>query len=145
VNWPAPRPGFVIRYSYLWESEAKNGREEGAKDRPCAIILVLLRQGQHPIVRVLPVTHSPPADPADALEIPPPTKQRLGLDAERSWVMLSEANDFIWPGPDLRPAVSGDPSTVAYGMLPPGFMRVLRERLVQRWREKRAAVTKRTE
>jgi hypothetical protein len=30
-------------------------------------------------------------------------------------------------------------------MLPPGFMKVLRERLLQRWREKRAAVTRRTE
>ena len=144
MSWPVPRPGLVIRYSYLWESEARLGREEGAKDRPCAIILVLLREGAHPIVRVLPVTHAPPVDPADALEIPQPTKQRLGLDSERSWVMLGEANDFIWPGPDLRPAVNGDPASVAYGMLPPGFMAVLRERLAQRRREK-LAVTRRTE
>jgi hypothetical protein len=145
VNWPVPRPGLVIRYSYLWESEARQGREEGVKDRPCAIILVILREGEHPIVRVLPVTHSPPANSADALEIPLQTKQRLGLDSERSWVVLSEANDFIWPGPDLRPAVNGDPSSVVYGMLPPGFMKVLRERLLQRWRDKRMAVTRRTE
>ncbi len=145
MNWPVPRPGLVIRYSYLWESEARQGREEGVKDRPCAIILVLLREGEHPIVRVLPVTHSIPADPADALEIPLPTKQRLGLDQERSWVILSEANDFIWPGPDLRPAVSGDLSTVVYGMLPPGFMAALRERLELRRRAKRLAITTRTE
>ena len=144
MSWPVPRPGLVIRYSYLWDSEARAGREEGVKDRPCAIILVILREGEHPIVRVLPVTHAAPADPADALEIPPPTKQRLGLDSERSWVILSEANDFIWPGPDLRPAVSGDPSTVVYGMLPPGFMAVLRERLAQRRRAK-LAITGRTE
>jgi hypothetical protein len=145
VSWPVPRPGLVIRYSYLWESEARQGREEGVKDRPCAIVLVLLREGDHPIVRVLPVTHAPPADAADALEIPQPTKQRLGLDSERSWVVLSEANDFIWPGPDLRPAVNGDLSSVAYGMLPPGFMRVLRARLMQRWRAKLMATTRRTE
>lgn len=145
MSWPVPRPGLVIRYSYLWESEARQGREEGVKDRPCAIVLVILREGEHPIVRVLPITHSPPADPADALEIPQPTKQRLGLDSDRSWVVLSEANDFIWPGPDLRPAVNGDPSSVVYGKLPPGFMKVLRERLLRRWREKRAAVTRRTE
>ena len=95
MSWPVPRPGLVIRYSYLWESEARAGREEGVKDRPCAIILVILREGEHPIVRVLPVTHAAPADPADALEIPLATKQRLGLDSERSWVVLSEANDFI--------------------------------------------------
>ena len=142
MSWPVPRPGLVIRYSYLWDSEARQGREQGVKDRPCAIILVLLREGEHPIVRVLPVTHSQPADLADALEIPLPTKQRLGLDPERSWVVLSEANDLIWPGPDLRPAVIGDPSTVAYGMLPPGFMRVLRERLAQRRRAKLAVTTR---
>jgi hypothetical protein len=145
MTWPVPHPGLVIRYSYLWEREARAGREEGVKDRPCAIVLVLLREGEHPIVRVLPVTHAPPGDPADALEIPRVTKERLGLDADRSWVVLSEANDFIWPGPDLRPAVNGDPSSVVYGVLPPGFMRVLRQRLLQRWREKRVAVTRRTE
>jgi hypothetical protein len=30
-------------------------------------------------------------------------------------------------------------------MLPPGFMTVLRERLLTRWRKKRPRVTKRTE
>jgi hypothetical protein len=144
VSWPVPRAGLVVRYSYLWDSEARAGREEGEKDRPCAIILVLLREGDHPIVRVLPVTHAPPTDPADALEIPQPTRQRLGLDSERSWIILNEANDFIWPGPDLRP-LGGDPSTIAYGMLPPGFMTVLRERLQRRRSVKRAAITTRTE
>jgi hypothetical protein len=146
VSWPGPRPGLVIRYSYLWESEARQGREEGVKDRPCAVIVVLLREGEeHPIVRVLPITHSPPADPADALEIPIPTKQRLGLDNERSWVIFSEANDFVWPGPDLRPLPGADASTVAYGFLPPGFVRVLRERLLRRWHEKRLTAITRTE
>lgn len=145
MSWPVPQPGLVIRYSYLWEREAREGREEGVKDRPCAIVLVLLRKGDAPILRVLPVTHSPPADPADALEIPLATKQRLGLDSDRSWVVLTEANDFIWPGPDLRPAISGDPSSVAYGMLPPGFMKALRERLAERWRKAAANAVARTE
>ncbi len=135
----------MIRYSYLWEREAREGREEGVKDRPCAIVLVLLRDGDAPIVRVLPVTHSAPADPADALEIPLPTKQRLGLDSSRSWVVLTEANDFVWPGPDLRPAVSGDLSSVAYGILPPVFIKALRERLTDRWRKAGAKAVSRTE
>jgi hypothetical protein len=138
VSFPVPKPGLVIRYAYLWESEAREGREEGTKDRPCAIMLVVLREGDNPIVRVLPVTHTAPGDAADALEIPFATKHRLGLDSERSWVILSEANDFIWPGPDLRPVPGRDPGTVAYGFLPPGFMRVLRERMERRWRERRA-------
>jgi hypothetical protein len=28
----------------------------------------------------------------------------LGLDEPRSWVVLTEANRFPWPDPDLRPA-----------------------------------------
>ena len=75
MSFPEPRPGLVIRYSYLWGREAREGREEGVKERPCAIVLVLLRKGAHPIVRVLPVTHSSPANPADALEIPSATKR----------------------------------------------------------------------
>ncbi len=145
MTWPAPRPGLVIRYAYLWEKEARAGQEEGVKNRPCAIVLVLLREARRPVVRVLPVTHTPPHDPAGALEIPLLTKQRLGLDQARSWVVLDEANDFVWPGPDLRPAVTGDLSTVAYGMLPPGFMSVLKERLLARYRDKRIRPVERSE
>jgi hypothetical protein len=145
VSLPVPQPGLVIRYAYLWESEARAGREEGVKDRPCAIVLVVLREGEHPIVRVLPVTHAPPANADDALEIPRQTKERLGLDSERSWIVLTEANDFIWPGPDLRPLPGGDASTVAIGFLPPGLMKVLRERLLRVWRERRAKAVSRTQ
>lgn len=145
MSWPIPRPGLVVRYAYLWEREARQGREEGVKDRPCAIVLVVLRDGPAPIVRVLPITHSPPTDADEALEIPLLTKERLGLDSERSWVVLSEANDFVWPGPDLRPRLAGDLDSVAYGVLPPAFFRLLRDRLVDLWRRKRAAAVRRTE
>lgn len=142
MTWPTPRPGLVIRYSYLWEREASAGREEGAKDRPCAVILVILREGRNPIVRVLPITHAPPANPSDALEIPTGTKNRLGFDGERSWVVLVEANDFIWPGPDLRPIPGRDSGSIAYGFLPPGFMRALKERLARRRLERLQIVTR---
>lgn len=145
MTWPQPRPGLVIRYAYLWRREAEAGREEASKDRPCAIVLVLLRDGPNPVVRVLPITHSAPLDPAGALELPSLTKQRLGLDLERSWVVLDEANDFIWPGPDLRPLPGAGPESAIYGMLPPGFMTVLRERLLARYWAKRATAIKRTE
>ncbi len=71
------------------------------------------------MVRVLPITHTAPIDPESALEIPGPTKLRLGSIPERSWVVIDEANDFIWPGPDLRPAVSRRPQRSPTGMLPP--------------------------
>ncbi len=43
------------------------------------------------MVRVLPITHTPPANPADAIEIPAAVKNRLRLDHERSWIVLTEA------------------------------------------------------
>lgn len=125
-----PVPGLVIRCSYLRLSEHREGREEGAKDRPCAIILVTQDLEGEALVTVLPVTHSPPRKDEHAIEIPMRTKARLGLDGERSWVALTEANRFVWPGPDLRPAKTGDPGSVAYGQLPRAFFLELRARFV---------------
>ncbi len=51
----------------------------------------------------VPITHTPPSDPADAVEIPPALKAHLGLDDLPSWIVVTETNDFLWPGPDLRP------------------------------------------
>lgn len=140
-----PHAGLLIRYAYLWEREARAGRTEGVKDRPSAIILTSRTDTDALLVRVLPVTHSQPVDPAEALEIPPLTKERLGLGSERSWAMLSEANDFVWPGPDLRPSIPGDPQSVVIGMLPPGFMKILRERLIALWRQRRAISVRRSD
>ena len=123
---PRPEPGLVIRYSYLWLREHEQGREEGAKDRPCAIILAARDIAGEFKTLVLPVTHSPPARAEDALEMPAPLKRRLGLDAERSWVAVSESNYFTWPGPDLRSARG----SVAYGFLPPKFFAELKRRWI---------------
>ncbi len=103
MSWPTPRAGLVIRYSYLWRSEAAAGREEGVKDRPCAIVLAVVARDGDTVVYVLPITHAPPLDPADAVELPQATKIRLGLDSDRSWIVVSEGNSFTWPGPDLGP------------------------------------------
>jgi hypothetical protein len=145
VTLPAPEPGLVIRYAYLWLSEHRQGREEGVKDRPCAIVLALANDEGETRVTVLPVTHSPPDDPARAVEIPPQTKARLGLDADRSWIVLSECNEFIWPGPDLRPLPGGDLATVAYGLLPPRLFDTVRQRFVTLARAGAAKRVPRTE
>ena len=96
---PTPVPGLVIRYAYLWRAEHLRGLEEGLKDRPCAVVLVVEDEDGRPTVTVVPVTHSPPYNASDAIEIPPATKRRLGLDDDRSWIVVSEANVFGWPGP----------------------------------------------
>ena len=143
---PVPEAGLVIRYSYLWHSEHLAGREEGQKDRPCAIV-VAVRRGEADETRVLvvPLTHSPPADSSDAVEIPTRIKEQLRLDAERSWLVVSEWNDFVWPGPDLRPVPGADPASVAYGFLPPRFFNAVRQRFLEHTRKGGARAVQRTE
>ena len=128
---PKPVPGLVIRYSYLWHSEYRQGRDEGQKDRPCAIIAAIRtdEDGDERVL-VLPVTHSPPDRPDLAVEIPANVKQRLKLDEARSWVMLSEWNEFVWPGPDLRRLPGASEASVAYGMLPPSLYAIIRDRFL---------------
>jgi hypothetical protein len=135
----------VIRYSYLWSSEAARGQEEGLKDRPCAIVFAVESTDDRPLVVVVPVTHTPPQTSSHALEIPPATKSRLGLDGDRSWIVLDESNAFRWPGPDLRFAENGNPQSTIYGMLSPAFFKIVLERFRQLEMQKRASRVKRTE
>lgn len=132
---PRPEPGLVISYLYLWNSEHQTGREDGAKVRPCVVIIAVRDDGGRPWVTVAPVTHTAPSVLGQAVEIPPATKQRLGLDDARSWVVASEVNDFVWPGPDLRP-LPHDASRFDYGLLPPSLFRQIRDRMTA-WRSAR--------
>jgi hypothetical protein len=131
VPLPKPVAGLVIRYSYLWRHEYLEGRDEGRKDRPCAIVAAL-RTDENGDIRVLalPITHASPRDPRLAIEIPIKVKQRLQLDDDRSWIVLSEWNDFVWPGPDLRRLPGASSASVAYGMLPPGLFATIRDRFL---------------
>ena len=117
---PTPEPGLVISYSYVWDHEAQDGHEEGRKDRPCVIALAVERQPNGAtVITVLPVTHRPPNVPAAAIEIPPAIKRHLGLDESRSWIVVSEGDQFVWPGYDLRKVRGSD--RYDYGFLPPRF------------------------
>lgn len=126
---PNPEPGLVVSYGYLWRDEYEQGQEEGTKNRPCAIVLTAHDEEGDITVTVVPVTHTPPANPNDAVEIPAPTKRRLGLDNAPSWIVVSEINRFVWPGPDLRPVSRAEPDRFDYGLLPPGLFRQVKERL----------------
>jgi len=142
---PTPVRGLVIRYSFLWRDEAARGLEEGGKDRPCAVILVSESQQDDLWVTVLPVIHRPPDDPSLAIELPHATKRRLGLDDDRSWIVFTDANRFIWPGPDLRFARPGDTSSAVYGLLPPNIYEEMRAKFVTAVRSKRARAVTRTD
>lgn len=118
---PEPEPGLVISYAYLWHHEHESGQEEGRRDRPTVIVLATERASDEAtIVTVLPITHRAPDDRAAAVEIPPAVKRLLGLDPERSWIVVSEGNEFVWPGYDLR-MVPGHRARYDYGFLPPRF------------------------
>jgi hypothetical protein len=96
----------------------------------------------HTVVYVLPISHTRPLADEDGIEIPQPTKRRLGLDAERSWIITTELNRFTWPGPDIRPTPSGE---YIYGYLPEKLMRLVLDQVKQRARDKRLKTTPRTE
>ena len=141
---PEPRPGLVIGYAFLWREEAERGIEEGRKDRPCVIVLAVREIGLQTHVTVAPITHAAPARPEFAIEIPLVTKQRLGLDTERAWIVAAELNRFVWPGVDLRPTARGS-QTFAYGLLPGSLFRALRDRVLSLARAGRLATTRRSD
>jgi hypothetical protein len=144
LSWPAPKVGQVIRYAYLWKSEADAGLEEGLKDRPAAIVIAQTREGDEIRVVVAPITHTPPIQDDDGVEVPPATRRRVGLDDERQWIILGELNSFLWPGPDLRPTPGEGPDSVIVGELPAALSTLLNARLRARIIARRVAITTRT-
>jgi len=127
---PQPFPGLVIRYSYLWRKDHLAGKEEGVKDRPCAVVLSTRTEGEDLVVTVAAITHTPPANPAMAVELPSRVKQHLNLDGERAWIICTEVNRFIWPGPDLR-CLPGSANAYSYGVLPPLLFMQVKQTLLQ--------------
>lgn len=126
MAFPTPEPGLVLNYAYLWHDEHRAGQDEGRKDRPSVIVLCATRaEDQATIVTVLPITHSPPRDSRNAVKIPQAIKQHLGLDDGRSWIVVAEGNEFVWPGYDLRKVPKTD--GYEYGFLPPRFFNQVRD------------------
>lgn len=103
MSVPTPQPGLVISYGYLWAREHGRGIEEGGKDRPCAIIAARQIIEGREVVTVVPITHTLPTDPADAIEIPPALKVHLGLDGLPSLMVC-------------RPGLSSRKPTTSYGL-----------------------------
>ena len=114
-----PEPGLVIRYDFLWKDEARTGREEGAKDRPCAVVLATRPQDGRREVVVCPITHAPPRAGETAVEIPYKVARYLKLDSDRMWIKTHEVNTLQWEEGQLPYGVSrARPDAWAFGMLP---------------------------
>ncbi len=127
----SPGSGLVLCYAYLWKREFDAGAREGRKDRPAVVVLARRDLGPSQVLYVAPVSHSPPAAPHEAVEIPAVVKRHLGLDGLASFISATEMNVFVWPGPDLRPiqrpsSGSGDTGPCHWGYLPSGVFRSLK-------------------
>jgi hypothetical protein len=105
------------------------------------VVIARIEQKGGTGILVAPITHTPPEKVQDALEIPASVKRHLGLDAERSWIVLTELNRFIWPGPDIRPVPGGD--SPFYDAIPDWLFLKVRAKLAEA--AGRLKVTKRTE
>ncbi len=126
-----PFPGLIARYAFLWSDAAQAGRTEARKDRPCVIVLATRRLTADRVrVRLVPITHAP-HDPERPVALPQKVKRQLGLDRDESWIVLDEANEFVWPGVDLRPIARTRPGLWTYGVLPTELFNELQERLRQ--------------
>jgi hypothetical protein len=102
------------------------------KDRPVVIVLAMQREDDgKSVVTVLPITHSEPGEPGAAVEVPQAVKRHLGLDTQRSWIVVTEGNEFLWPGYDLRKIPGTD--RYDFGFLPPRFFNQVLEAFIA-WR-----------
>ena len=119
---PAPSSGLVIRYDYLWRNEARRGSVEGAKVRPCAIVVAVINAQDEQRVMIAPITHTQP-ESTDGIEIPSGIKRHLNLDDKQSWIITTEVNEIDWNDPGIVPASTTQweygylPSTLAQAMI----------------------------
>jgi hypothetical protein len=98
-----------------------------------------------PQVLVLAVTHTPPNDPFDAVALPNHLKAAVGLDDRPAWIVTTEGNAFVWPGPDIRPVPGRVPPVVVYGRMPTALMRKVVESYLANRTRQRARLVQRTE
>ena len=109
--------GHVLRYVYLFKSEAAAGADEGVKERP---VIVLHVDSDTRRVYVLPVTTKGEGKPG-AIPLPGEVASACGL-APQSSILVTEYNHFKWLGFDIRPVAEG----YVAGRLPPGFTAKIR-------------------
>ena len=97
-----------MRFDYEWGS----GNEDDYKPRPCAIIV----RGIGPRVFYFSISHEPPRDDDEALEIPAKAREAAGLDR------LSAMGDRQ----PVRVRWIPGRKTAIYGTLPPDFVQLFR-------------------
>ncbi len=117
---PNPEPGLVVSYAYLWQREHWPDRKRGAKTDPASSSW---RSSAMRTARPSLLSCRSPTAPRPIQRRPSRyrcrVKRHLGLDDDSSWIVVTEGNEFLWPGYDLRKLPHGD--RYDYGFLPPRF------------------------
>jgi hypothetical protein len=82
--------GDIVIYPYRWANEAAADRSiDGAKERPCCLVLRLLDG----TLIFLAISSKPPATDQEALEIPQTERRRAGLGKyPHAWIYVGESN-----------------------------------------------------
>ena len=140
-----PEPGDVLSYAYLWHREALTGQEEGLKDRPTVVVVAQTTVSGRTHLLVAPITHTAPKSSTEAIELPQSVKKFLGLDADKSWIVVTELNRFAWPGPDVRPIKTGDSSSPHYGPIPAWLFLKVKAQVLACYQSSKLGITKRTQ
>ncbi|MEO6433896.1 MAG: hypothetical protein ABIO29_07970 [Sphingomicrobium sp.] len=105
------------------------------------MIVAQRRIGDHLQLLVSPITHrQPPA--GEGVRLPLRVKQHLDLDAEPSWIVTTEINQFVWPGPDVR-IVEGR-GTPVYGAIPAALFEQVRQQIGDNVEKYRTRITPRS-
>jgi hypothetical protein len=143
TSWPIPEPGDVISYAFLWHREAEFGQEEGLKDRPTVVVVAQEIVNGRVRLMVAPITHAVPDKPDTAIALPVRVKSHLGLDRDRSWVILDELNRFVWPGPDVRAVGGSAGSTPLYGAIPSDLFDQIKAEILKIAKKDQVTIVKR--
>jgi hypothetical protein len=126
--------GLIVRYEYLWHR--RKDAPNADKDHPACVIATFRNKGvADDFVVYLPISHTAPGEGEIGVELSPHARRAAGLDSAPQWILISECNIDTWPQ-DLR-SLPGQPGRFHYGHLPPSEFRNLRDRFVERYREKK--------
>lgn len=127
-SWTTPEAGDVIHYTYLWKDEAARGLEEGSKTRPCLVVSARV-EPKGLVVRVVPISTRSYTN--EAISIPERVRAILGL-SDRSVIIPTEINRFVWVGPDVAPLRDG---SALYGKVPPRLFDQVRNAILKKRRD----------
>lgn len=114
----------MIRYTYLWRTEAAAGEESGRKDRPCLVLAATPGPVGLKVITA-PIT-TRPYEPDHTIVLPPRVARHLAL-AEGSRIVCNDLNRFTWVGPDVRTTGNGTPY---YGQVPAALFEQVRARVL---------------